>query len=157
MYVYDNEDNSPMIDEAWEAARAESKEKAAQKQRDAIEGIADALGLTGNCRKCDWFLELAEGFLDKNGLIAIEQFDFLKMQCSICDGIGTGKPKDEKHAKWVEHHWDDLMKWVKQIGLKFRCCWCPNVYRIYGFYKDPDDEWNALENLCMNCKYFGED
>lgn len=153
MYVYDNEDNAPMIDEAWEAER----EKAAQKQQNAIEGLADMLELTGDCRKCYYFTELAEGFLDRNGLIANEQIDFLKMQCSVCGGMGTGKPKDEQHEKWLEKHWGDLMEWVKLSGLNFRCCWCPNVYRVYGQYKDPDDEWDAIETLCCNCKYFGED
>ena len=57
MYVYNDEDNAPMIDEAWEAAR----EKAAQKQQNAIEGLADVLGLTGDCRKCAEFTDLAEG------------------------------------------------------------------------------------------------
>jgi hypothetical protein len=153
MYVYDNEDNAPMIDEKWEAAR----EKAAQKQRDAMDGLADMLELTGGCRECEYFTELAEGFIDKNGLIANEQFDFLKMQCSICGGKGTGKPKDEQHRKWIEKDWADLMEWVKDIGLRYRCNWCPNVYRVYGQYKDPDDEWKAMEDLCCNCKYFGED
>lgn len=153
MYVYSDEDNAPMIDEAWEAAR----EKAAQKQRNAIEGLAEMLELTGGCKKCPEFSELAEGFLDKNGLISSEQFDFLKMQCSICGGKGTGKPKDDRHAEWVMHHWQNVMEWVKLNGLKFRCCWCPNVYRVYGQYKDSDDEWEVLESLCCNCKYFGED
>ena len=153
MYVYNDEDNAPMIDEAWEAARG----KAAQKQRNAIEGLADVLGLTGDCRKCSEFTDLAEGFLDKNGLIANEQLRFLEMQCSMCGGKGTGKPKDEKHEKWRDNCWQDIMEWVKLMNMKFRCCWCPNVYRVYGQYKDPDDEWKAMEDLCGNCKYWGED
>ena len=152
MYVYDNEDNAPMMDERWQAER----EKSEKKLRDSIEGLADMLELTGDCRKCPEFTELAEGFLDKNGQIATEQFDFLKMQCSLCGGKGTGKPKDETHAKYVEHHWRDLMEFVKEYNLKFRCCWCPNVYRVYGNYKDPDDEWKALEGYCCDCKYFQE-
>jgi hypothetical protein len=152
MYAYDNEGNAPMIDERWEAER----ERSAQKQKDAIEGLADMLELTGDCRGCAWFTELAEGFLDKNGLITIEQVDFLKMQCSTCGGKGTGKPKDKQHEELVEHNWRNIVEWVKLYEMRYRCCWCPNVYRVYGQYKDPDDEWKALENLCCNCKYFGE-
>ena len=113
--------------------------------------------MTGDCRKCPDFVELAEGYFSYNGQVSNEQIDFLKMQCSLCEGKGTGKPKDETHAKYVEHYWRDLMEFVKGYNLTFRCCWCPNVYRVYGNYKDPDDEWNALEDLCCNCKYFGED
>lgn len=168
MYLYENEDNAAMLDERWEAERersaqrmderwAEKREKAAQKQRSAIEGLADMLGLTGNCRECPSFTELAEGFIDRNGMISNEQVDFLKMQCSTCGGMGTGKPKDERHEKWRDRQFQDIMEWVKLNDLKLRCCWCPNVYRIYGQYKDPDDEWKAIEKACCNCKYFGED
>lgn len=178
MYIYDNEDNEPMNDienlhhvtgylsfeemrqvesGEYSAHLAEKLEAEKEKLLDAIEGLADMLELTGKCRECPDFTELAEGFIDQNGLIANEQVDFLKMQCSICGGKGTGKPKDEKHEKWVEHHWDDLKEWVKNSGLKYRCLWCPNVYRIYGNYKDPDDEWEAIEDHCGKCKYFGED
>lgn len=149
--------------EYYESGQAEADafeekwEREKEKERQAVEGLADMLELTGDCRKCPYFTELAEGFLDKNGLIATEQFEFLKMQCSICDGKGTGKPKDEKHRRWLEKDWADLQEWVKDMDLKYRCAWCPNVYRVYGQYKDPDDEWKAIEDLCCNCKYFGED
>ena len=172
MYVYNDEDNAPMNDDPFEEKewisrenhlkqmerdRAEQKDAKIERRKGWVEGLADMLELTGDCRKCYHFTELAEGFLDQNGQIANEQLDFLKMQCSVCGGMGTGKPKDEKHEKWLEKHWDDLMEWVKLSGLNFRCCWCPNVYRVYGQYKDPDDEWKAIECLCCNCKYFGED
>jgi hypothetical protein len=169
-YIYNDEDNAPMLDPYVEPFEYERKEIAREredyeakwnerieKERQAVEGLADMLELTGDCRKCPDFTELAEGFLDDNGLISIEQFDFLKMQCSICGGKGTGKPKDEQHEKWRDKSWQDIMEWVKGYDMKFHCLWCPNVYRIYGQYKDPDDEWNAIENLCMDCKYFGED
>lgn len=147
-YVYSDEDNCPMNEEQWQAERAWAKEKAARKTQDCVEGLADMLELTGECVKCHHFVDLAEGFMDKNGLISNEQFDFLKMQCYVCGG--NGKPNDQ-----VEKVWDDLMEWVDRVGLRFsHCAWCPNVYRVYGKYKDPDDEWKAIEKLCSNCKYW---
>ena len=157
MYVYNDEDENPMNDERWEEERARAKDAAEQKRQERIEGLADMLELTGDCRECPHFVELGEGFLDKNGLISNEQLDFLKMQCFLCGGKGTGKPKDERHEKWVDSQWDDLRQWVELSGLKFSCAWCPNVYRVYGQYKDPDDEWEAIEELCCNCKHFGEE
>ena len=171
-YIYSDEDNAAMTDERWEAERERSaqrmderwaekrqreKDKAERKRWNAIDGVADVLGLTGDCVKCDWFIDLAEGFLDGDDQISSEQLDYLKHQCSLCGGMGTGKPKDEQHEKWVENSWDDIIQWVELNGLKFHCCWCPNVFRIYGQYKDPDDEWKAIENACCNCKHFGED
>jgi hypothetical protein len=153
MYVYSDEDNNPMIDEAWQAER----ERAEQKRKERLSGVLDMLGVYGECRNCAEVCELAQGYLDRTGQISAEQFHFLKMQCSACGGMGTGKPKDEKHEKWRDNCWNDLLEWVKLNELKFRCAWCPNVYMVYGQYKDPDDEWKALEDLCCNCKYFGEE
>ena len=176
-YIYNDEDNAPMNDEFFrvtgyhsqaeleyhESGQAERDRREEywneqiDKERKEVEGLSDMLGLTGECRKCRAFTELAEGFFSYNGLVSTEQVDFLKMQCSICGGKGTGKPKDEQHEKWREGYWKDIEEWVKQMDLKFRGRFCPNVYRIYGQYKDPDDEWKAIEEACCNCKYFGED
>lgn len=174
-YIYNDEDNYPMDDpdkfyratgynsmkelEYYESGQADADrlEAEIEKERQAVAGIADILGLTGACRTCPEFTELAEGFLDKEHQISAEQLRFLEMQCSLCGGKGTGKPLDEKHAKRVEHHWQDVMEWVKVNDMKFHCLWCPNTYRVYGQYKDPDDEWKAIEDLCCNCKHFGED
>ena len=90
-YIYNDEDNAPMVEhfefEREEIAREREELEAKwneriEKERQAIDGLADMLELTGACRECPDFTELAEGFLDDNGLISIEQFDFLKMQCS---------------------------------------------------------------------------
>lgn len=165
-YIYNDEDNEPMVEpfefERDEIAREREEfeakwNKRIENERQAVEGLADILGLTGDCRKCPDFVELAEGYFSYNGQVSNEQIDFLKMQCSLCEGKCTGKPKDEQHEKWRDHYWQDFMQWVMQIGLKHRCLFCPNTYRIYGQYKDPDDEFKAMEDLCGNCKYWGED
>ena len=148
MYLYDNEDNAPMIDEAWQAAR----EKATQKKRDELEGLLDMLKLDGECRKCPHITETAEGFL-QNGLVSTEQVDYLHLMCVGCHGNGTPDPE---HEKRLDKDWADLTEWVKMMTLRHSCIYCSNVYRVYGNYKDTDDEWNALETLCMDCKYFGE-
>lgn len=182
-YVYNDEDNAPMNDDAFgedvwrkytvysgkaEADAVESGEydenrkaayeKVRQSIDNALEGLADMLCLTGECRNCDRFRDLAEGFMDVNRMISDEQYRFLEMQCSICGGQGTGKPKDARHEEWVDHYWTDLMEWIEQAGLKYStCAWCPNVYEVYGKYKDPDDEWKAIEKLCCRCRHFGEE
>lgn len=176
MYVYDDEDNESMNDrvmkyttyssraemEYYESGQADQDafvrkwEEEKEKERRAVEGLADMLELTGDCRKCPDFVELAEGFFSYNGLISSEQVDFLKHQCSACGGKGTGKPKDEKHEKWRDGLWSDIVEWVHNNEMRCRCCWCQNTFRIYGNYKDPDDEWKAIEEACGNCKYFGE-
>ena len=172
-YIYNDADNYPMNDEFFRItgyhsqaeleyyesgqAEADRMEEMIEKERQAVEGLADMLELTGECRDCPEFTELAEAFLDENGLIANEQFDFLKRQCFLCGGNGTGKPKDELHKKRRDGEWQDIVDFVNGYEMKHRCLFCPNVYRIYGQYKDPDDEWKALEDMCCNCKYFVED
>lgn len=157
-YIYEDEDNQAMTDDRWEEERAEAKERAYQKTRNHIEGLADMLELTGDCRKCHYFTELAEGFLDQNGLIANEQFDYLKMQCFVCCGMGTGKPLNDKHREWIEKDWLDRLEWARDNLPRYSCAWCPVAFRIYGQYKDPDDEWKAIDSAdgCANCKYFQE-
>lgn len=148
-YIYTDEDNAPMADELWEAQM--------QKEQDALEGLLDILGLTGECRKCPEIVELAEGFLDKNGLIANEQLDYLEGICKTCGGKGTGVIP-EKQKGWIDNEWRDRLEWVKMNLPRFSCAWCPTAFRIYGQYKDPDDEWNAIDSPdgCANCKYFQE-
>lgn len=150
MYVYDNEDNAPMIDEKWEAER----QKAAQRRRNELEGLKDMLGLEGSCRECPHITETAEGFLG-NGIISTEQVDYLHMMCVICGGRGKGNCKPDEDR--LNKDWADMTEWVKLMGMRHSCIYCSNVYRVYGNYKDPDDEWNAMEDLCCKCKYFGED
>lgn len=165
MYVYDDEDNSQMLDDQWEAERERSaqemderwaaeREKAEQKKRDEMEGLLDMLGLEGSCRDCYHITETAEGFLD-NGYVSTEQIDYLHILCVICGGRGKGNCKPNDH--YLDKDWSDRIEWVKGYGMKHRCLYCPNVYRIYGQYKDPDDEWKAIEDLCGKCKYFGEE
>ena len=168
-YLYSDEDNYPMDDNRWETemdrakelsdeARARAKYLADKKNQDALECLADMLELTGDCRTCHCFTDLAEGYFDKRYQISAEQLDFLKLQCHTCGGMGTGKPKDKRHEEWRDHLWDNLMEWIEGSGLKFStCAWCENVYKVYGYYKDPDEEWEAIENLCINCKHFGEE
>ena len=150
MYIYSDEDNAPMIDDAWEAAR----DRAEQKRKGDLNGLLDMLEIEGSCRECPYITETAEGFL-QNGLISTEQMDYLHIMCAFCGGRGKGncKPNEDR----LDKDWADLTEFVKNLGLRHRCIYCANVYRVYGQYKDPDDEWNAIEDLCKNCKYFGED
>ena len=181
MYIYNDEDNYPMNDDPfcgphnptvytsreemeyvesgqWEQDQAEKKDAWMHKQREALDGLLDMLGLTGKCRECANITELAEGFLDENGLISNEQFDDLEGICKLCGGKGTGITP-EKQQGWIDREWDDRYEWAKSVFPRASCAWCPTAFRIYGQYKDPDDEWNAIDSPggCGNCKYFGED
>lgn len=150
MYLYDDEDNAPMIDESWEHERDKSG-------KNALDGLLDMLELTGKCRTCPNVVELAEGFLDKNGLISNEQFEYLERNCKLCGGKGTGVCSDKVQG-WLDNEWNDRLEWAKLVFPRFSCAWCPTAFRIYGQYKDPDDEWNAIDSKdgCANCKYFQE-
>lgn len=151
-YIYNDDDNASMNDEAYEMEKLEAK---LQKRKDAVEGLLDMLGLSGGCRECPNILELAEGFLDKNGLIANEQYDYLVHVCKVCGGQGTGvTPK--KNQGWLDNEWSDRLEWAHFNLPKYSCAWCPTAFRIYGEYKDPDDEWKAIEKECCRCKYFEE-
>ena len=138
----------------------EAKDEAKrQREKEALEGLLDVLGLTGGCRKCPYITETAEGFLNSSNSISVGQLDFLKACCAGCDGKGTGKIQPE-HGERLTRWWNDIVEWVKLAGLKtYHCPWCAKVYEIYGRYKDPDDEWNAIDSPegCSKCKYFGED
>ena len=118
-----------------------------------MEGLLDMLNLDGDCRKCPYITETADGFL-QNGCISTEQVDYLHLMCVGCHG--KGKP-DPSHEKRLDKDWAEMTEWVKDIGLRHSCIYCANVYRVYGQYKDPDDEWKAMEDLCGDCKYWGED
>lgn len=177
-YIYDDEDNVPMNEdpdfilhhvtgylsrqemnyvESGQADRdrAEKKEAEAEKKRQALEGVLDMLGLQGKCRECPEVYELAEGFLWQNGQISMQQMEFLKLQCVGCKGKGTGDI-DPQHEKRLAKQWGDLCEWANDMNLAVRCRWCTNLYEVYGQYKDPDDEWDAMEEICGKCRYFGE-
>ena len=126
----------------------------------ALDGLALVLGMSEGCRECPWFIETAEGFFDEDNQISAEQMDYLHLMCVGCKGKETGKINPE-HEDRLLKEWKDLCEWVKDLipgsGPKtYRCQYCPNVYRVYGKYKDPDDDWKAIEDLCCNCKHFGE-
>ena len=167
-YVYADEDNAAMVDERWEMERnlarerwqekqAEARDLEQQKQRDALDGLLDMLGLTGGCRECPNIIELAEGFLDSNGLIANEQIEYLEHVCKTCGGKGTGVVPEKAQA-WIDYEWSDRLEWARANLPRYSCAWCPVAFRIYGQYKDPDDEWKAIDSAdgCANCKYFKE-
>lgn len=149
-YLYSDEDNTPMLDEAWEAER----ERARQMKRKALEGLLDALKVEGSCRECPHLTETAEGFLDK-GQVCVEQMDYLHILCVVCGGRGKGNCKPNE--KYLDKDWSELTEWVHMMGMRHSCIYCANVYRVYGHYKDPDDEWEAIDDLCSNCKYWGQE
>ena len=182
-YIYNDEDNAPMIDPVenlhhvtgylsfeemkavesgeYEEKISERKEAERQMRRDALEGVLDSLELTGGCRECPYIVELAEDFLYENGLISNEQYRYLEHCCKLCVGQGGGNGTGvvpEKVQGWLDNEWKDRYEWAKGVFPKTSCAWCPTAFRIYGEYKDPDDEWNAIDskNGCANCKYFQE-
>jgi hypothetical protein len=179
-YVYNDEDNNPMNDPvenlhhvtgylSFEEMRAvesgeyfahleERKEAEQQKRKDNLDGLLDLLQLTGKCRECPNVCELGEGFLDKNGLISNEQVEYLEHICKVCGGKGTGIIPEKAEAH-LDKEWADRLEWAKSVFPRYSCAWCPTAFRIYGQYKDPDDEWNAIDSPdgCANCKYFQED
>lgn len=178
-YIYNDEDNNPMNDDPfvgahnptvyssraemeyvesgqWDRDREEAEEARRQKQEDALDGLAMVIGLSEKCRECPYFYETAEGFLYKNHQISVEQMDYLKHLCAGCKGKETGEP-DQATEQRLYKEVVDLREWMHGLGLKgWKCENCPNVYRVYCKYKDPDDEWKAIDDLCCNCKYFGE-
>ena len=125
---------------------------------EAIEEMHNELKHPKYCHDCEWFNELAEGLMDDNGDMEMDQWEFLQLQCAGCHGKTDGKRTDHDEEHLLKH-WCDFTDWVDSLGLKYGCRFCKVVYRIYGKYKDPDDEWNAIDsrNGCMNCKRFGED
>ena len=179
-YIYNDEDNAAMNDDpfsgphnptvysSYEEMRAiesgeyfahlkERMEAERQKQKDHLDGLLDMLGLKGKCRECPWITELGDGFLDKNGLISNEQIEYLESACRLCGGKGTGIIP-EKVQGWLDNEWGDRLEWAKNTLPRISCAWCPMAFRIYGQYKDPDDEWDAIDSKdgCANCKYFQE-
>ena len=177
MYLYDDEDNAPMNEDPWRKytvysckaeadyyenggyeEELEAREAAyREKKQKWMDGILDFLKLEGGCRECPWITELAEGFMGDDGQMSGNQLDFLKMLCVGCNGKGTGKIQPE-HEKRLNKCWEEIREFCKEGQMNpNHCPWCKNVYEVYGQYKDPDDEWKAIEELCGNCRYFVED
>ena len=178
-YIYNDEDNVAMNDPfenlqevtcymSFEEMRAvesgeyyahldERKEAEYQKQQDALDGLLDALCLEGKCRRCPNIVELAEEFMDKEHQISNEQFEYLEGICKICGGQGTGVTPERKQT-YIDNEWNDRLEWAKLNLPRMSCAWCSVAFRIYGQYKDPDDEWKAIDSKdgCANCKYFQE-
>lgn len=146
-YIYNDEDNAPMSESQLEEVNRHTG------NRSAVEGVLDMLGLIGGCRECAYVIDSIEGFLQCNGLISAEQLQFLQLMCVGCHGKGTGDIQPE-HKRRINKDWQDRREWVNAHGLRCRCLYCPNVYRIYGEYKNPDDEWIAIEDYCGDCKYY---
>lgn len=155
---YQSEAEARYYENGGYEADLEAKEEARRQQYEELkENLLDELKLEGGCRECPYILETAEGFIDENGSVTFEQKEFLRLQCSGCHGKGTGNIQPE-HEKRLIKWWDEIVEWATMCELKpNRCPWCPKVYEVYGKYKDPDDEWRALEDACGNCKYFGEE
>ena len=160
MYIYNDEDNAPMNDERWEQFHLMLEAKEADreaKEKEQLNGVLDMLKLEGGCRKCPFMTWKIKGYMREAEQITSNQLEFLRLQCAGCHGKGTGKIQPE-HEKRLAKDWIDLIEWCDLYELnQDHCPWCGNVYEVYGQYKDPDDEWKAMESLCGNCKYFGED
>ena len=125
-----------------------------RRQEESLDGLAMALGMSKGCRKCPWFEETAECFFENDFQISIEQIDYLRMMCAGCKGKETGEADPDTEER-LHKECAYLREWCNLLGLtEWKCLSCPNVYRVYGKYKDPDDEWKAIEDLCCNCKYF---
>ena len=178
-YIYNDEDNVAMNDPietlnnitgyiSFEEMRAvesgkysahknEMKDALMQKQDDALECLLDMLNLKGKCRSCPNIVELAESCMDKECQISEEQFQYLEHTCKVCGGQKTGVTPEKQQA-WLDKEWDDRLEWAKNVLPRMSCAWCPTAFRIYGQYKDPDDEWKAIDNKtgCANCKIFQE-
>ena len=176
-YIYNDEDNYPMNEDqimkyTVYSSRAEMKavesgeyfrdleaKEDARIAREAewMNNLLDDLKLEGGCRKCPYIIETAEALMDDKGSVSFEQKEFIRLTCAGCHGKGTGN-MTEADERYADQHWYDLVDWVKSMDLtNWRCTACPKVYEVYGKYKDPDDEWRALEDACGNCKYFGEE
>lgn len=177
--IYDDEDNAPMVEDPWlkysvysckgeadyyESGQWEADEEAKEaardaKQKECMDGILDMLQLTGGCRKCSWIIETAEGFIAEGQSVSSEQLDYLHLMCVGCHGKGTGEMQPEHDAR-LTREWGERVEFIKNAGMSMiHCPWCPKFFEVYGKYKDPDDEWNALDSKerCMNCKCFEED
>ena len=176
-YIYNDEDNAPMNDDPWmkyttysckaEAEAIENgeyfrdliaeREERMQQHEEWMDNLLDDLKLEGKCRECPYIIETAEGFMDDDGFVTFEQKEFIRLTCVGCHGKGTGKIQPEHEERLIKE-WNEIVDWVKMYGMnQIHCPWCPKVYEVYGKYKDPDDEWRALEDACGDCKYFGED
>ena len=163
-----DEDGYPIADEhddEWLEIAALERidrqiEEAHRKQQQALDGLAMVCGLSEACRekRCPWFYEAAEAFLNKDNQVSVEQMDYLRISCAGCKGKETGEV-DPVHDDRLTKEWNERLDWIKWLGIKqyWHCQLCPNVYRVYGQYKDPDDEWKAIEDLCCDCKYFQEE
>ena len=45
----------------------------------------------------------------------------------------------------------DYIEWCKSYGVTRDCYDCMILQKIYGNYKDPDDEWKAIDRACSDC------
>ena len=66
--------------------------------------------------------------------------------------------KNEMKDVLMQKQDDDRLEWAKNVLPRMSCAWCPTAFRIYGQYKDQDDEWKAIDSKtgCANCKIFQE-
>ena len=142
----------------YEIDQQAEKEARYEAEREALINLAEELGLSENCAKnCYHFYELAEGFFDDDFAVTTEQADFLKAWCCSCKGKAEGKP-DEAMQKIKDKQFDDLQAFIEHNGMKYgHCTWCSKLYEVFGKFKDPDDEWKALEERCGKCQYWGNE
>lgn len=47
---------------------------------------------------------------------------------------------------------DFFDEWADGYEFAESCKKCEKLRNIYGNYKDPDDEWNAIESTCCGCE-----
>ena len=147
----------------WAADMEEKVAAAEAAWKEKMDRILGNLELEGKCMECPWIIETAEGFLSeaerlKMEDISPEQYENLRLHCAGCHGKGTGEIQPENEQRLIRD-WEEITAFVKLNGMNsVHCPWCPKLYQVYGKYKDPDDEWNALDSKerCMDCKYFGE-
>ena len=55
--------------------------------------------------------------------------------------------QEEDYQEWLA----GFEEYLDAMDLHGVCRRCSYIREIYGKYKDPDDEWRAIDELCNKC------